>query len=346
MLLPDVGPEGQDRLSRAHAIIVGTGALGCAASDMLARAGVGTLTLIDRDLVEHTNLQRQCLFTQRDADESRPKALAAAERLCAIDPDLVVRPVVAHLSPDNADDVFDDAHDAAPLGVIVDATDNFETRFLLNDLAIERTIPLAYAGVVGTSATRATIVPGRTPCLRCLMEDPPEAGDVPTCDTAGVLGPAVMMIAAAQASEALKILIGREGLVLPGVLTLDPWRGVFETRLADARPRAGCPCCAERRFDFLHGRRASRTLTLCGQGAVQIVPGTPGRIALDELASRLIAHGEVASAGVAVRARLAGERGDDGTPLTITIFEDGRAIVHGTRDADRARAIHARYVGV
>ena len=350
MILPGFGEKGQRRLAAAHAVIVGVGALGCVTGDLLARAGVGTITLIDRDIVEKTNLQRQTLFTEADADAATPKAEAARARLAAVNSSIAIHARVADLTAASAMRLLDDA--ASPPTVLLDGTDNFETRYLLNDLAISRGLPLVYAGVVGTAAMAMTILPEAAdiacapgPCLRCVFPEPPPPGSAPTCDTAGVLGPVATTIAAYQATEAIKILLGRFDLVLRSLLSFDPWHG-RRTRLdlADAR-RAECPCCGRRSFDFLDAAPSAPAVSLCGRGAVQVSPPAPTTLDLAALADRLAPLGSFRKTDFLVIGELASERGDGGEPVGLAVFADGRAQIRGVASPERARALYARFVG-
>jgi len=340
-LLADIGAEGQARLVASHAVIVGCGALGCTAADLLTRAGVGTLTLIDRDLVEETNLQRQVLFDQRHADDRTPKAQAAAERIAEINPRVRTRPEVADFSPVNAERIaFGSPDEDGPgtPGVLIDGTDNYETRFLINDLAVKHGVPYVYAGAVSTHAMAMTVVPGETPCLRCLFDAPPPAGSQPTCDTVGVLGPVISMVSGIEATEAMKILIGRRDLLRPTLLEFDPWRNTRRELALDGMRNPACPCCVGRNFEYLDGP-AYEPVALCGRDAVQISPATPTRLDLPVLAERLGAHGKFEAMRFLVRGRLEA----DGVGLTV--FADGRAIVEGVTDPAAARAVYARYIG-
>ncbi|MCW5776473.1 MAG: ThiF family adenylyltransferase [Phycisphaeraceae bacterium] len=337
MLLPRIGEAGQRRLAGSSVLLVGCGALGSVSADLLVRAGVGRLVLVDRDVVEPTNLQRQTLYTE--ADLGAPKAEAARRRLAAVNSGVRVEAHVADFTGDAADDLAE-----GPLGVLVDGTDNFETRLVLNDLAVSRGVPFVYAGVVGACGTTMTVVPGRTPCLRCLVDAPPPPGSTPTCDTAGVFGPTVVMAAAWQASEALRLLLGDAA---PGgdLVEFDLWPP--RVRRFDVRGsrRADCPCCVGRRFDYLRGVAATRTTTLCGRNAVQVLPRRNGGVDLPALAGRLGPHGAVAANEFLVRCELGAEPADGGGACSLTVFGDGRAIVSGTLRPERARAIYARYVG-
>ncbi|HRQ74237.1 MAG TPA: ThiF family adenylyltransferase [Phycisphaerales bacterium] len=337
MLLPRIGEAGQQRLAASSVLLVGCGALGSVSADLLVRAGVGRLVLIDRDLVEPTNLQRQTLYTE--ADVGMPKAEAARRRLAAANSGVRIVAHVADFTGDAAEDLAE-----GPIDAVVDGTDNFETRLVLNDLAVERGVPFVYAGVVGTCGTTMTVIPGRTACLRCLVDVPPPPGALPTCDTAGVFGPTVVMAAAWQASEALRLLVGDD---TPGgdLIEFDLWPPRVRRFDMRASRRADCPCCSGRRFDYLRGVAGTRTTTLCGRNSVQVLPQHNGGVDLPALAERLGAHGAIAANEFLVRCELRAEPSDGGGVCMLTVFSDGRAIVSGTLRPERARAIYARYVG-
>lgn len=329
-ILPEIGEVGQERLARAHAVIVGCGALGSVQAQLLARAGVGRLTVIDRDFVERGNLQRQILFTDADAEAAEPKALAAERALAAINPDIEVRGVVDDLRPATAEDLL------AGADVVCDGTDNFETRYLINDWAVRERVPWVYAGVVGTGGLVLPVVPGETACLACVFETPPEPGALPTCETAGVLGPAVVVVAGVQTAETMKLLVGARDRLLAGLLRYDGWDGSFTT-LATGGPRAGCPACDAADFAWLEGRRGSRAAHLCGRNAIQILPRGEARPDLHAVARRIEGEWDVSVGEHLLRARRDG--------LTVNLFRDGRAIVDGTADEAEARSILARVVG-
>lgn len=356
MLLPGFGQEGQRKLMDARVAIVGCGALGCGVAEQLARAGVGAvggLTIVDRDVVELTNLQRQCLFTERDSEGGVPKAEAAARRLAEVNSSVRVVPVVADLSASNA------VRHVGACDVIVDGTDNFDTRYLLNDLAVKRGVPFVYGGVVAARGMQMTVRPGEGPCLRCVFPEPPAPGTQPTCDTAGVLGAAVAMVASMQVAEVLKLLLKEFGALRGTLAEFDLWSGTRrEVRLVRD---AECPACAHHRFEFLQGGRGVRAVWMCGQNSVQIFPSrdaaarasdpqdddddSPEVIDLSAIAARLRPHGEVTLTRFMVRVALAGERGDDGGPVLLSVFPDGRSLVKGIRDPLRARVLYDRYVG-
>lgn len=343
MLLPGVGDLGQQRLARAHAVVVGVGALGCVSADLLARAGVGTLTLVDRDLVELTNLQRQTLYTEQDALDAMPKAIAAAQRLRSVNGAIRIEGVVADASPATIEPILKaDALRPRP-DVILDGTDNFETRYLLNDFAVRYGIPLVYAGVIATRAMQLTIIPGETPCLRCIFEQPPPAGGGETCDTVGVLAPAAATAAAIQASEAIRILLALPPS--PHLLELDLWAH-SERRLNIAgMRREDCPCCAQGRFEFLDGSRVGGVVTICGRDAFQVSPPSPTQVDPRAMLDRLAAMGEFTANRFVVRGTLRGQAGSAGREIGLAVFADGRTIVTHARDAAHARAIVARFVG-
>lgn len=325
-------------------MIIGVGALGCPVADLLARAGVGRLTLVDRDLVELTNLQRQSLYTEEDARGGRPKVEAARRRLGAVNASVRVEALLADLEPRTAEALVLDGPHGRP-GVLLDCVDNFETRFLINDLSVKHGIPLVYGGAIATRGVSLTVRPGRTACLRCLFEAPgPSAGE--TCDTVGVLGPVATMIGAYQASEAIKILLGLEERVSRSALSFDLW-SMERSRVSldDARDPA-CVCCGRGVFEFLDSSRASRTVAMCGQGSVQVRPGEGGGgVDLESLAVSLQNHGTFALEEGVVRGELHAESGEDGGRVRLTVFSDGRAIVGGTTDPQRARGVYARYIG-
>ncbi|MFT5423802.1 MAG: molybdopterin/thiamine biosynthesis adenylyltransferase [Phycisphaerales bacterium] len=340
-LLPGFGPEAQRQLSQAHAVIVGVGALGCTSADLLARAGVGRITLIDRDVVDKSNLQRQTLYTEADAAAGTPKAIAAAERLRAVNSEIRVHAEVADVIPSNTEELVLDGEladdDEAPHAVL-DGTDNFETRFIINDLSVKEHLAYFYAGAVGGLAMSAPFLRDRedAPCLRCLIA-PPEPGSQPTCDTAGVLGPSVVTAAARQAADAIRYLAGLGDSIRPVLFRQDLLTGEHhEIDLAAAKDPA-CPCCGLENFEYLNAPDP-KTVSLCGRDAVQIHTRTTTPPDLALLAARLGAIPDVSVQHneLLLKAALPGH--------AITVFADGRAIVHGTTDPDQARAIHARYI--
>jgi len=327
ILFAGLGEEGQERLLQAHAAIVGCGALGSFQAAALARAGVGRLTIIDRDYVEPSNLQRQWLFEESDAAEALPKAVAAERRLARINSSVRARGIVADLTPTNIDELLSQAQ------VILDGTDNFETRYLVNDFALSRGIPWIYGAAVGSYGLTMPVIPGRTACLRCVYPDPP-SGAQPTCETAGVLNTITAVIAALETADALKILAGRIDSVRARLTTVDVWEGGIR-QIEQPAPDPDCPACGARDFVYLEGRRCA-PVSLCGRNAVQIHERARP-LDLGRLKAALLPLGEVRANEFALRF-LTG-------PYELTIFPDGRAIIKGTTDIGLARSLYARYVG-
>lgn len=332
-LLPQIGPAGQRRLIEAKVLVVGVGALGTTIAESLARAGVGRLTLADRDVIELTNLQRQTLFAE--ADVGSPKAVAAAGRLQAINGEIDIRPTVVDIAADNIESLVD----RSGATLLIDGTDNVATRYLLNDVAVKRGLPWVYGGCVGVEGRAMTIVPdiagAAGPCLRCVFPDPPTAGEVATCDTSGVLGPAAGVVANLQASMAIRLLVGEAPPAK--LLSIDTWSWRFrEIDVADAR-REDCPACGLRRFDFLNAP-AAQTATLCGRDTVQVRTHAVAGFSLDSAEALLRPRFDVERNPYLLRTTL--EPG-----LSLTLFADGRALVHGTGDVTLARAVVGRYLG-
>ncbi len=322
-----LGDEGQRRIHAGRVAVVGLGALGSVQADLLARAGVGALRLIDRDFVELSNLQRQTLYDESDAAEALPKAVAAARRLARVNSEVRIEPLVGDLSPRNIEETLEG------VDLILDATDNFETRYLINDFAVREGIPWIYGAAVGSYGLKLAIVPGLTACFCCVYPEPPR-GAQPTCETEGVLGPVTSAIASLQAGDALKILAcGRES-VSARLTTVDVWTGQIRQTAPPARD-PDCPCCFAQEFPHLEGKHRA-PISLCGRNAVQIHERSRP-VDLAELASRLGAVGNVRVNEFALRAAL--------DPYELTVFPDGRAIIKGTTDPGVARSVYARYVG-
>lgn len=338
ILLPQIGAAGQARLGAARVLLVGCGALGSVIAEQLVRAGVGHLTIADRDIVELSNLQRQVLFDEDDARRGLPKAVAAAERLRAINSSVEIEPLVLDVHAGNVEDLIG----KASFELLMDGTDNVETRYLINDACVKHDLPWVYGACVGTEGRVMAIQPGRTPCLRCVFEQPPGPGELATCDTAGVLGAAAGVTASLQVAAAIKMLVGDWESVGQELVTFDLWTNrirMIDTR--DAR-RESCPACGQRHFEFLElgTEKSSATTTLCGRNAVQIRPPRGAAPNVNSVADRLAAVGKVERSPYLLRCQLAGAEA-----LTLSLFPDGRLIVHGTSDQRRARSIYARYVG-
>jgi adenylyltransferase/sulfurtransferase len=342
LILPGIGVEGQQRLLASHALVVGAGALGCTLLDQLARAGVGRITIIDRDIVERTNLQRQTLFDEADAAAALPKAVAARNRLTRVNSAIRIEAIIADVSPGNAEALVATHRP----DIILDGTDNLDTRYLLNDLAIKHAIPLIYAGVIATRGMQLTILPGRSACLRCVFPEHGAAAEVETCDTVGVLGPAVAIAASLQAAEALRVLAADAVALaadrLPSLTEFDlattRFRIIDLGKLHAAAARADCPCCGTRRFEFLSGSRTRPAASLCGSGAFQIHAAGPRTLALPTLGSKLARLGPVQANEFFVRLHPR-----DGVELTV--FADARAIIRGVETESEARTLYDRYVG-
>ncbi|HEU0092611.1 MAG TPA: ThiF family adenylyltransferase [Vicinamibacteria bacterium] len=330
-LFAGIGREGQARLGSARVVVVGCGALGSVASEMMVRAGVRSLTVVDRDFVEESNLQRQSLFDEADVALGLPKAAAAETHLRALNAGVEVRGVVTDLVSDNADALL------AGADLVLDGTDNFETRFLLNDVCVRAGIPWVYGACVGSYGLALLVRPKVSPCLRCLLEERPAPGSGPTCDTAGVVAPIVHVIAGIQVGEALKLLAGRLDSLLPGLVTVDLWTGQFD--VLDLRGRAPwCPACTAGQFDYAVAGPAGGSAVLCGRDAVQVRPGPNAHVDLGALAERLGASAEVRAVNEHLVRFVVPE-------AELVVFRDGRAIVKNVRDTAQARSLYAKYVG-
>ncbi len=327
VLFAGIGEAGQERLRAAHVALVGCGATGAAAASLLARAGVGTLTLVDRDFVEESNLQRQVLFDEADARESLPKAEAARRKIALFNSEVAVNALIADLTPGNIHELL------AGVEVILDATDNFETRYLLNDYAVERKMPWIYSAAVGAYAITMNILPGETACLACVFPAPP-TGTVETCDTAGILNSAVNLAASLAVTEAIKMITGAHDRLRRKLLSCDLWTNEWSAVLAD-KPRADCEVCQQRNFRHLRGEGRPH-ITFCGRNSVQIHEHSRP-VDFNELEERLRPHGRVRFNDMLLRF----ERGEH----TLTLFADGRAIIQGTTDTAVARTLYARYIG-
>ena len=352
MLLPGFGEAGQRRLLGSTALLLGCGALGSVAADLLARAGVGHLVIVDRDVVELTNLQRQLLFDEADARRSLPKAVAAQRRLATVNSQVRVTAIVDDINHTNI------ARYAAGADILVDGLDNIETRYLANDLAVRNGLPYIYGAAVGSTGMAFPVLPHTglatpwetapggslaTPCLRCLFAQAPAPGTTPTCDTIGVVSSAVGIVANFQVSETLKVLTGNLERVSRTLLHLDLWENEFlQFKVSAAREGSACPCCKLRHFEYLDGRAGSNATTLCGRDAVQLRQRQEGQsVDLDAIAGRLRAYGPVDSSEFMLRAHIV----DGAHNYEISLFPNGRAIIKGTGEAAVARGIYAKYVG-
>ena len=328
VLFRGIGAEGQQKLQQGHAAIIGVGATGAATAGLLARAGVGRLTLVDRDFVEPSNLQRQVLFDEEDALAALPKAEAARRHIARFNSGIHVDAQIADLVPANIASLLEGAD------IVLDCTDNFETRYLLNDFCIRENKPWIYAAAVGAYAATMNILPHQTACLACIFPAAP-SGNVETCDTAGILSTAVNLAASLQTTEALKFLTGQPELMRRTLLSFDLWTGE-RSEISATHPRKSCEVCGNSTFRYLAGEGRPH-ITLCGRNSVQIHEHHRP-VDLLALRDRLSPLGNVRSNGMLLRF----ER----PPHSITVFPDGRALVQGTTDIGLARALYARFIGI
>ena len=327
ILFPGIGAQGQCRLAEARVAIVGCGATGSTIAGLLARGGVGTLRIVDRDYVEASNLQRQALFDEADAAASLPKAIAAARKLAAFNSEILVEPEVADLTPQNIDCLLSGAQ------LLLDGTDNFETRYMLNDFAVQRGVPWIYCAAVGSYALTMNILPGDTACLACMFPEPPR-GVLETCETAGVLGPVVTLVASAAAGEALKLLVGAREQLRRTLLSWDVWTNQTSVMQA-GNPHPDCRTCGRREFVHLAGEGRPH-ISLCGRNSVQIHERARS-VDFALMSERLRPHGTVRHNEYVLKFWH--------EPYEFTLFPDGRAIIKGTSDTAVARSLYARYIG-
>ena len=330
-LLPEIGREGQERLISSKAAVIGCGALGTVIANSLVRTGVGSVKIVDRDYIELNNLQRQVLFDEDDIASGLPKAIAAAEKLKRVNSEVHVEPLVTDLNASNVEEIVRD------VDVVLDGTDNFEARFLINDACVKHHIPWVYGAVIATHGMTMAIVPHSTACFRCFLAAAPAPGTTPTCDTVGVLAPTVNIVASLEIVEALKLLMGREEELHGGLMYVDAWEGRLE-RMEVSKGTSDCPTCDLGQFDFLESREGSHVTSLCGREAVQVNVRGAAHVSFAQLAERLRSAGEVSFNDYMLRFRV--------DAYELTVFADGRTIVKGTTDEAQARALFSRYVGV
>jgi len=332
IIFPPIGKEGQRRLLDSRVTIIGVGATGSILADRIARAGVGHLRLIDRDFVELNNLQRQLVYDEDDVAAVLPKAVAMARHLRRVNSAITIEEIVADVSATNI------AGFIADTDVVLDGTDNFTTRYLINDACVKLSKPWVYTGVIASYGMTMTIRPGETACLRCIMGELPAPGTVPTCDTAGIIGPIVSLMGSIAVAEALKLLVGT-GTLNSGMIHIDLWDDSFD-KFDLGGPRPDCPTCGQHEYIFLNAEAGARTTALCGRDAVQVsVLGAP-MLSLPALAERLRAAqvGAIQVNAYLLRAQIDG--------YEFTVFPDGRAIIKGTNDEAVAATLYARYVGM
>jgi len=330
ILFAGIGAAGQRRLGNSRVVIIGCGALGSAQAESLARAGIGSLRLVDRDFVEFSNLQRQTMFTEADADEHLPKVIAAAKHLREINSEVAVEPELVDVNHSNVERLIQNAD------VVIDGTDNFATRYLINDACVKRGVNWIYGAAVGSYGVTMTIRPKVTPCLRCVFPETPPAAGADTCDTAGVIMPIINVVAAVQVSETVKLITGHEAELHGSLMQFDVWRNDWRL-ISIGPPAADCPTCARLQFETLQAESGEFAAVLCGRHAVQVSPAQPTQVDFAQLRRRLAAAGEVRGNGYLLRFRT----GD----YEMTIFPDARSIIRGTDDIPTARSLYARFIG-
>lgn len=332
VLFPEIGRAGQQQLNAARVMLVGCGALGAAHAEMLSRAGVGHLRIVDRDFVEFTNLQRQTLFKESDAAERLPKAVAAKQRVAEINSDIEIEAIVADINNSNIESLIDGCD------LVLDGSDNFQVRYLVNDACVKAGKTWIYGAAVSSYGTTMTVIPGETPCLRCIFEEMPDAGSSPTCDTAGVIMPIILSIASVQVAEAIKIIVGDTASLHRSLMQIDIWQNDWR-KVKLTGPNPDCPACGKRTFEFLEAEAHEFAAVLCGRDAVQIAPHRSASFDLASFAAGLGSGVDNLKQNEYLVRFRAGEN-------EITVFQDGRAIIKGVDDLSAARSLYARYVGM
>jgi adenylyltransferase/sulfurtransferase len=330
VLFNGIGADGQRKLAQARVLIVGCGALGTAQAESLARAGVGRLRIADRDFVEASNLQRQTMFTERDAAERLPKAVAAANHLAEINAEIKVEAEIVDVTQANIERLLKECD------VVLDGTDNFVTRYLINDACVKHRVNWIYGAAVGSYGVTMTIQPQQTACLRCVFAEAPPAAGAPTCDTAGVIMPIISIVSAVQVTEALKLITGQAESLHRSLMQFDVWRNEWR-KINPGPPAADCATCGLRNFTTLAATAGDLAAVLCGRNAVQISPAHATRLNFSELAERLRRTGEVKFNDYLLRFRTG--------PFELTVFQDARSIIRGTEELTTARSLYAKYIG-
>lgn len=330
ILFAGIGAEGQSRLADSRVLIVGCGALGSSQAEMLARAGVGKLRIVDRDFVEFSNLQRQTMFSEKDAEERLPKAIACKNRIAEINSEIETEAEVADVNFSNIERLIKDCD------VVLDGTDNFATRYLINDACVKQNTNWIYGAAVGSYGVTMTIIPNKSPCLRCVFEEMPPAGSAQTCDTAGVIMPIISVVAAMQVSEVLKLLTGKKDKLHRSLMQFDVWQNEWRKIKLNA-PREDCQTCALKNFETLDAESSEFVAVLCGRDAVQISPPQKTKVDLQSLAEKLRPSGDVKVNPYLLRFR----QGD----YELTVFQDARAIIKGVDDVVAARSLYAKFIG-
>lgn len=331
-----LGESGQQKLLDAHVLLVGCGATGSVIANTLARAGIGHLTLVDRDFIELNNLQRQILFDEDDLAEGLPKAVAAARKLAKINSTITVEPIVADVNGENIEDLIRDAT------LVLDGTDNFVTRYIVNDACVKHNKAWIYGGAVGSTGMTLNIIPHQTACFRCVFPHPPAPGTLPTCDTAGVLAPIIGVIASIVCAEAIKF-IAQSSELNDKLISIDLWEHSFEAyRVAR---RADCVTCQRHEFEFIAEEQGMASALLCGKNAIQIRPARKHKINLSYLANRLTDLGRVSYNEYLLKFVTPTRSAGSGQEFELTVFPDARAIVQGTEDENVAKSLYSKYVG-
>jgi adenylyltransferase/sulfurtransferase len=330
ILFSGIGEEGQRKLLAARVLIVGCGALGSAHAEALSRAGVGRLLVVDRDFVEPSNLQRQTMFTESDAERRLPKAIAAGNHLRQINSEIQIEPHVIDVNYSNIEQLIDDCD------LVIDGTDNFATRYLINDACVKHEKNWVYGAAVGSYGVTMTIRPHQTGCLRCVFEDAPPAASAPTCDTTGVIMPIINIVSAVQVAEALKLIIGRVDELHGSLMQFDVWQNEWR-KIRIGAPNSDCPTCGLGQFETLSPASAETAAVLCGRDAIQISPSQPTTINFSSLADRLRPAGDVKFNEYILRFKTG--------PFELTVFQDARSIVRGTNEIATARSLYAKYIG-
>lgn len=328
-LFDKIGTTGQKKIQDGSAVVIGCGALGTVIANNLARSGVGRIRIVDRDFVELDNLQRQILFDEDDAKNRTPKAVAAVEKLKKINSSIELESVVSDVNPKNVENLING------FNVVMDATDNIETRFLLNDACIKSGIPWIYGAAIGGYGMAMPIIPDKSPCFRCVIEEMPPPGNLETCDRSGVLNSVTSIVASLQTTFALKIFVEADDVKTGELIFVDVWENTFQN--ISVNKKGDCLTCVKHQFGFLEGKTTSWTTSLCGRNMVQIVPAEESNISLESLEKSLAIAGEVSNNGFMLTLKLQNHE--------LIIFPNGRVLVKGTNDESVARTLYARYVG-
>ena len=333
ILFYGIGKQGQKILMEKTAVLVGCGALGCTSANLLVRSGIKCLKIVDRDYIEESNLQRQSLFDEEDISKNLPKAVAAQKKLQKVNSQIQIEAIVVDLNPSNIETILENAN------IVMDGTDNFETRFLINDYCVKEGIPWIYGACIGSVGLTMNIIPSKTPCLRCVLDTIPPFGTTETCDTAGIIAPIASMIASIQAAEALKILTDNYDDIRKGILKVDLWRNeIKRLHVEDVLEKSDCITCKQHYYEFLSKDNYSMTTSLCGRNAIQILHPNGSKLDLIKLATRLGKVGEVSFNKFLLRLKI--------DKYELTVFSDGRSIITGTNDPSVAKGLYAKYIGM